>query len=115
MTFLVHPPGPETATSSESVRESGSSRHRLRDDSALLVDLLNALLQERWLPIGLRTLLVHELPGLRSKLESSRPVNGALAEQLDHLHQAVSEYGEAVQRSDTVRLLMELRRGVALE
>lgn len=110
MSSLAPAPTSQPNARTRNAARSKASRPGGGGDQALLVELLNALLRERWLPIGLRTLLVHELPALRSKMESGRAVDSELAEQLGLLYQAASGYGDTVQRSETVRLLLELGR-----
>ena len=72
-----------------------------------LVELFNAMTRERWLPIGLRTMIVHDLPQLRRALEGSRPKVSEMLRCLRGISSAALGYSRSVMRSETMALVRE--------
>lgn len=73
-----------------------------------LLEVFNAMMRERWLPIALRTLVVHDLPLLRRSLEGGRSKEGESLRRLRDLASAAAGYGKKVYRSETISLVRAL-------
>ena len=96
------PAGRPTASSTP----AGSGKRGV--GNLFLEDLQNAVVEEHWLPIGLRTLIVGELPSLRERLASERHDDSVLVAQLQELVEAAEQYDGGVDCSRTVGLLRAL-------
>lgn len=85
-----------------------ASKHR----SALRARLLkveSALARETWLPMGLRTLLAHELPRLRRELQSRKRFRReAASHRVRELAMATFRYGPELLDSEAVAQLRVL-------
>ncbi len=97
----------ETVHAPARTRQQGAGVNVAAADRRLL-ELFQAMSRERWLPIGLRTMIVHDLPTLRRSLECPRPKVGAMRRCLHDISDAAREYGRAVAASETILLVRAL-------
>src|SRR5690606_19453557 len=67
-----------------------------------LLGVLDAVMREKWLPMGLRALVVQELPALRRCVAADAPDRSALARGLKALGEVAAGYGRYTLRSETV-------------
>lgn len=73
-----------------------------------LLGVLDAVVRERWLPMGLRALVVQELPALRRLAASEKSDIGGLVDGLKALADDVAGYGRYTLRSETVARIQTL-------
>ena len=67
--------------------------------------ILEALVDEMWLPMGLRTMLVEEITTLQDQLEKAMIKLGSVAERIHAVALSTFSYRELMSRSETVAQL----------
>lgn len=96
----------------ETLRFTAKTRQPVAIDVAVanvrLLEVFNAMLKERWLPIALRTMIVHDLPMLRRALEGGRVRVNEMLRLLREIAKAAYGYGQRVLRSETISLVRSL-------
>ncbi|MEM9158062.1 MAG: hypothetical protein AAGB46_03360 [Verrucomicrobiota bacterium] len=67
--------------------------------------ILESLIDEMWLPMGLRTMLAEEITSLRDQLEKALIELGKVAERIHAVALSTFSYSDLMSRSETVAQL----------